>query len=136
MSERWKEAIQNWYSQSHTSNLEYLDLATTTKVTSNQIAHNLYVVYDRTCLSARVNLRNFKLLLERCETLAKEVAELRTTLTNLTTVLVETRPLTKQEIIELITQPRREIAKLQESLNQKLEIVELLLQQVEKWTIA
>ncbi|KAG6520013.1 hypothetical protein ZIOFF_017042 [Zingiber officinale] len=31
MSRRWEESIQEWYTKSHTSNLEYLDLAKTEK---------------------------------------------------------------------------------------------------------
>lgn len=128
MSERWETTNQNWYSQSRTSNLEYLDLATTTSVSNSQIAHNLAVVYDRTCLSAQVNLRNFKTILKKCSNLEKEFTELKDALKTLTTVLLETRPLTKQEIVELVSHPKQEVNRLEEDLNHKIERVEKLLQ--------
>lgn len=139
MSERWEEAIQEWYTKSHTSNLEYLDLALTLKVSSNQIAHNLSVVYDRTCLSAKINLRNFKLILERSEILEKDDIGLKTALKNLTTVFLENRPLTKQEVKELVAEISRqpklveeEAIRLTEELSKKLDRVEKLLHQVER----
>ena len=76
MSKLWEEAIQKWYTDSHTSHLDYLNLAETSKPTKKELAHNISVIYDRTCLSSRVNLRNFKLLLEENRNLEHRVKNL------------------------------------------------------------
>lgn len=140
MSEIWERTIQEWYNNSRTSNLEYLDLTTTTRVSTNQLANNLAVVYDRTSLSTRVHLKNFKLILERCRALEIEVSQLKTALQNLIAVYTEHTPLTKQEVYDLIAriseQPKlmeEEALKITEELNKKLERVESLLHKLEKW---
>lgn len=72
MSGLWEESIQKWYLDSRTSHLDYLNLAETTNPSRKELAHNISVIYDRTCLSSRVNLRNFKLLLEENQNLEKK----------------------------------------------------------------
>lgn len=143
MLETWEKAIQDWYEHSHTSNLEYLDLASETKVNTCQLSHNITVVYDKTCLSARVNLKNFKQILERYQNLEKEISKLKVALKNLTTVFTENRPLTKQEVRELIAeiakQPKlveEEAQRLTRDLARKLDRVENLLHKIENWTAA
>ncbi|KAG6499953.1 hypothetical protein ZIOFF_039767 [Zingiber officinale] len=50
MSETWERAIQEWYDHSRTSNLEYLDLASTTKIakTLKDIQSDLKTVVEQT----------------------------------------------------------------------------------------
>lgn len=141
MSEIWEKPVQNWYNNSRTPNLKYLDLASFTEVSTNQLAHNLSVIYDRTCLSSKVHLKNFKQILERCQSLEKEVVRLTTALRNLTTIYTDNTPLTKQEVQKLVTeiaeQPKlveKEALKLTEDLNRKIERVEALLHKLERWT--
>ncbi|THU64835.1 hypothetical protein C4D60_Mb01t30640 [Musa balbisiana] len=104
MSEKWEEAIQQWYTSSHTSKLDYLDLAESINPSRKELAHNIAVIYDRTCLSSRVHLKNFKLLIEKNQELEKEVKRLKTSIKTLTTLFSENRPLTKQEVQDLVAE--------------------------------
>lgn len=142
MSKIWEKAIQEWYTKSHTSKLEYLDLAET-KPSNKEIAHNLAVVYDRTCLSSRVHLKNFKEILEKQEKLEKEVHKLHKEIVTLNKVVIENRPLTKTEVVDLVKeiakQPKlieAEALRLTEDLNNKLNRVEEILRKVERWLAA
>ncbi|CAD5196219.1 unnamed protein product [Musa acuminata subsp. malaccensis] len=139
MSEKWEEAIQQWYTSSHTSKLDYLDLAETHSPTRNELAHNLAVIYDRTCLFSRVNLKNFKAIIEKNQSLEREIKGLKHSIKTLTALLSENRPLTKQEVRDLVAeiskQPKlveEEALRLTQSLNQKLQRVEQLLSRIEK----
>ncbi|THU58537.1 hypothetical protein C4D60_Mb03t15400 [Musa balbisiana] len=127
MSEKWEEAIQQWYTNSHTSKLEYLDLAELKNPSRKELAHNITVVYDRVCLSSRVHLKNLKALLERSQELEKEVKRLKTDVRTLTTLFSENQPLTKQEVRDLVEEIARqpklveeEALRLTQNLNQKL----------------
>ncbi|KAG6499749.1 hypothetical protein ZIOFF_039541 [Zingiber officinale] len=138
MSETWEKAIQDWYENSCTSNLEYLDLASTPKVTNNQLAHNLATIYDKTCLSSCVHLKNCKLIIEQTQLLKKEVLKLETALSNLTLVYTENKPLTKQEVrnhVKDVTgNPKlveEEALTLTEELNKKLERIDELLKDIQ-----
>ncbi|CAD5184273.1 unnamed protein product, partial [Musa acuminata subsp. malaccensis] len=94
----WEEAIQKWYTDSYTSHLDYLNLAETTKPTKKELAHNISVIYDRTCLSSRVNLRNFKLLLEENHNLEKRIRNLESSVKTLSSLFIENKPLTQSEV--------------------------------------
>ncbi|KAG6472269.1 hypothetical protein ZIOFF_069729 [Zingiber officinale] len=143
MSEVWERSIQEWYKNSRTPNLEYLNLTSSFEISNTQIAHNLAVIHDRTCLASRVHLKNFKQILERCESLEKEVRSLKTAVRNLTILYTENKSLTRQEVCSLVAaisrQPElmeKEPLTLVEGLNKKLERVETLLRHLEGWTIA
>lgn len=60
MSNIWEQNIKEWYEKSNTSRLSYLDLATTEKPSTKELAHNISVIYDRVCLSSKVNLKEFR----------------------------------------------------------------------------
>ncbi|KAG6485268.1 hypothetical protein ZIOFF_053802 [Zingiber officinale] len=144
MSRRWEEHIQEWYTKSHTSNLEYLDLAKTEKQpTQRELAHNLSVIYDRVCLSCRVHLKNFKQIQEQLEGLKKENQKLSEALKNLTREILENKPLTKRQledlIIKITEQPKQreqQVLQLSEELKQKVDKVETLLKKVESWVFS
>lgn len=140
MSEQWEDAVQKWYQESRTANLEYLDLTESSKPTSSDLAHNISVVYDRVCLSSRVHIKNFKKILEVLESLKAENLRLNQALKNLTTEVVQNRPLTErrvQEIVlQIVAQPKaieEQALKLSEDLKQKLDRVEQILHKVEAW---
>ncbi|CAD5184271.1 unnamed protein product [Musa acuminata subsp. malaccensis] len=83
MSRLWEEAIQKWYTDSHTSHLDYLNLAETTKPTKKELAHNISVIYDVTRhRHQEVNPRNFKLLLEENHNLEKRIRNLESSRKN------------------------------------------------------
>ncbi|KAG6524818.1 hypothetical protein ZIOFF_014762 [Zingiber officinale] len=129
MSRCWEEHIQEWYTKSHTSNLEYLDLAKTEKhPTKRELAHNISVIYDRVCLSCRVHLKNFKQIQEQLEELKVENQKLGEALKNLTTEVLENKPLTKRQledlIIKITEQPKQieqQALQLSEELKRKIE---------------
>lgn len=138
MSRRWEEAIEEWYTKSHTSNLAYLDLAENSKPSLKEISNNIAVIYDRTCLSSRVHLKNFKLILEEIENLKTENRRLSTALKNLTKEVVENRPLTERKVEELIlkivAQPKaieEQTIKLTEELRKRIDQVEKVAQRIE-----
>lgn len=138
MSELWEEAIQKWYTDSRTSHLDYLDLAEDKSPSRKELAHNLAVVYDRTCLSSRVNLRNFKLLLEKTQQLDEKIQKLERATKTLSALFKESKPLTKTEVrelvIEIAKQPKvieEEALKLTQDLDRKILRVEALLTKIE-----
>jgi chromosome segregation ATPase len=139
MSERWEQSIQEWYTKSRTSNLEYLDLSDTT-ITNKHLANNISVIYDRLNLLSRVSLKNFKQTQEQIHSLDQRIQKLEQNLKNLTILLTENRPLTTSEVKTLVTevtkQPKlieTEALKISEELNQKLKRVEAVLKRVETW---
>lgn len=139
MSELWEEAIRKWYTDSRTSRLDYLDLAEDKNPSRKELAHNIAVVYDRTCLSSRVNLRNFKLLLERTQQLEDKIQKLEKATKTLSALFKENRPITKTEIRELVVeiseQPKiikEESLKITQNLDQKILRVETLLTKIEE----
>lgn len=139
MSGLWEESIQKWYLDSRTSHLDYLNLAETTNPSRKELAHNISVIYDRTCLSSRVNLRNFKLLLEENQNLEKRIKDLESSVKILSSLLIENKPLTKTEIrklvLEISKQPKiieEEALRLSKNLDQKIQRIEILLSKIEK----
>ena len=139
MSELWEEAIQKWYTDSHTSHLDYLNLAETTKPTRKELAHNISVIYDRTCLSSRVNLRNFKLLLEENHNIEQRIKKLESSVKILSSLFSENKPLTQSEVqklvLEISKQPKlieEEALRLSQDLNQKLQRIKILLSKIER----
>ena len=139
MSYRWEEAIQQWYTNSHTSKLDYLDLAETINPTRKELAHNISVIYDRTCLSSRVSLKNFKLILEKHQNLEDRIKRFEFSVKTLITLLLENKPLTKQEVRDLLTENARqsklvenEALRLSQDLDRKLQRVEQLLSKIER----
>ena len=140
MSERWEQSIQEWYTKSRTSSLEYLDLSETTTVTSKHLNHNISVIYDRLNLLSRVSLKNFKQTQEQIQSLDQKIQKLEQNLKNLTILFTENRPLTTSEVKTLVheiaKQPKlveTEALKISEELNQKLKRVEAVLKRVETW---
>nr|UUL70702.1 P1 [Taro bacilliform CH virus] len=143
MSDRWENAVQEWYS-SRTANLEYLDLSIPEdkKPSQKELAHNLSVVYDRVCLSSRVHLKNFKSILERLEALESENRELNHKFLKLQKFIQGLPiPLTGSEVHALVkeiaAQPKlveEQAIQISQELEKKLERVEHVLKKVEEWT--
>nr|QJC63486.1 hypothetical protein [Cacao swollen shoot CD virus]QJC63491.1 hypothetical protein [Cacao swollen shoot CD virus] len=134
MSSRWENSIQEWYEKSHTANLEYLDLASVSKVTNNQIAHNLAVTFDRLNLGNRVFIKNLKQIQESLAETNTRIDTLEVGLRRLTKQLKENKPLTEQEVRRLVgeiaQQPKiveEQALKISQELEQKLAEVEKLL---------
>nr|ATZ69452.1 ORF1 protein [Cacao swollen shoot CD virus] len=134
MSSRWENSIQEWYEKSHTANLEYLDLASVSKVTNNQIAHNLAVTFDRINLGNRVFIKNLKQIQESIVEVNTRIDTLEVALRRLTKQLKESKPLTEQEVRQLVgeiaQQPKiveEQALKISQELELKLEKVEKLL---------
>nr|QJC63481.1 hypothetical protein [Cacao swollen shoot CD virus] len=134
MSSRWENSIQEWYEKSHTANLEYLDLASVSKVTNNQIAHNLAVTFDRLNLGNRVFIKNLKQIQESLAEINTRIDILEVGLRRLTKQLKENKPLTEQEVRRLVgkiaQQPKiveEQALKISQELEQKLAEVEKLL---------
>nr|ASG91838.1 ORF1 [Cacao swollen shoot virus] len=137
MSARWENSIQEWYEKSHTANLEYLDLATTSKVTTNQLAHNLAVTFDRVSLGNRVVLKNLKQIQESLLNLERQVEKVESTLKKTQQRLKDNKPLTedavKSLVREIAQQPKlveEQALRLTQELEVKLEKVEKLLHQL------
>ncbi|THU43829.1 hypothetical protein C4D60_Mb02t00920 [Musa balbisiana] len=121
MSKLWEEAIQKWYTDSHTSHLDYLNLAETTKPTRKELAHNISVIYDRTCLSSR------------------RIKKLESSVKILSSLFSESKPLTQSDVqklvLEISKQPKlieEEALRLSQDLNQKLQRVEILLSKIKR----
>nr|AWK49036.1 ORF1 [Taro bacilliform CH virus] len=143
MSDRWENAVQEWYS-SRTANLEYLDLSIPEdkKPSQKELAHSLSVVYDRVCLSSRVHLKNFKSILERLEALESENRELNHKFLKHTkiyprfaTSINGFRSACSCEGNSSTTKAgRRTSIQISQELEKKLERVEHVLKKVEEWT--
>nr|ASG91899.1 ORF1 [Cacao swollen shoot virus] len=137
MSARWEKSIQEWYEKSHTANLEYLDLATTSKVSNNQLAHNLAVTFDRVSLGNRVTIKNLKQLHESVLELGKQIESVESNLKKVQKQLRENKPLTEEAVKRLVKeisqQPKlveEQALKITQELEAKLERVESILHQL------
>ena len=102
MSERWERSVEEWYEKSKTSRLEHLDLANQQKVSTRELANNISVIYDRLLLFSRVTIKHFKVLEEKQEKLEKEFSKFRILISELTSEVTERKPLSKQEVRELV----------------------------------
>nr|ASG91834.1 ORF1 [Cacao swollen shoot virus] len=137
MSARWENSIQEWYEKSHTANLEYLDLATTSKVTNNQLAHNLAVIFDRLSLSNRVFIKNLKQIQESLLELERRIQSIERSVTKVQKHQKENQPLTETAVRKLVSeiaqQPKiveEQALRLTQELDLKLERVEKILHQL------
>nr|QIM56929.1 ORF1 protein [Cacao swollen shoot Togo B virus] len=134
MSSRWENSIQEWYEKSHTANLEYLDLASTSKVTNNQLAHNLAVTFDRVSIGNRVFIKNLKQIQESILEVNTRIDTVEVALRRLTKQFRENQPLSESEVKRLVEeisqQPKiveKQALEISRQLEQKLEKVERLL---------
>ncbi|ATZ69465.1 ORF1 protein [Cacao swollen shoot Ghana J virus] len=137
MSAKWEKSIQEWYEKSHTANLEYLDLASSSKVSNNQLAHNLAVIFDRVSLGNRVIIKNLKQLHESVLELGRQVEVIESSLKRVNKHLRENKPLTEETVKKLVQeitqQPKiveEQALKLTQELEAKLAKVEHLLNQL------
>nr|QJC63599.1 hypothetical protein [Cacao swollen shoot virus] len=140
MSSRWENSIQEWYEKSHTANLEYLDLASTSKVTNNQLAHNLAVTFDRVNLGNRVFIKNLKQIQESILELNTRIDTVEVVLRRLTKQFRENKPLSESEVKRLVEeiaqQPKiveKQALEISQQLELKLEKVEKLLHKLDQW---
>nr|ASG91867.1 ORF1 [Cacao swollen shoot virus] len=140
MSSRWENSIQEWYEKSHTANLEYLDLASTSKVTNNQLAHNLAVTFDRVNLGSRVFIKNLKQIQESILELNTRIDTVEVALRRLTKQFRENKPLSETEVKRLVEkiaqQPKiveKQALEISQQLELKLEKVEKLLHKLDQW---
>nr|CAE81283.1 hypothetical protein [Cacao swollen shoot virus] len=140
MSSRWENSIQEWYEKSHTANLEYLDLASTSKVTNNQLAHNLAVTFDRINLGNRVFIKNLKQIQESILELNTRIDTVEVALRRLTKQFRENKPLSESEVKRLVEeiarQPKiveKQALEISQQLELKLEKVEKLLHKLDQW---
>ncbi|QBA88841.1 ORF1 [Aglaonema bacilliform virus] len=121
MSRRWEESVNEWYTKSHTANLEYLDLSVNKNPTQKELGHNLSVIYDRVCLSSRVHLKNFKKLIEELSSLEEKWKQFQQKLQKLESLFREPK-LTEQQSLKSL-----------EIILEKLEKIEKRLQKIEAW---
>nr|QJC63512.1 hypothetical protein [Cacao swollen shoot virus]QJC63518.1 hypothetical protein [Cacao swollen shoot virus] len=132
MSSRWENSIQEWYEKSHTANLEYLDLASTSKVTNNQLAHNLAVTFDRVNLGNRVFIKNLKQIQESILELHTRVDTLEVALKRLTKLFKENKPLSEIEVKRLVEEIAQQPKIVEEQALRISQELELKLKEVEK----
>nr|QJC63529.1 hypothetical protein [Cacao swollen shoot virus] len=132
MSSRWENSIQEWYEKSHTANLEYLDLASTSKVTNNQLAHNLAVTFDRVSLGNRVFIKNLKQIQESILELHTRVDTVEVALRRLTKLFKENKPLSEFEVKRLVKEIAQQPKIVEEQALRISQELELKLKEVEK----
>ncbi|THU43496.1 hypothetical protein C4D60_Mb00t02060 [Musa balbisiana] len=89
--------------------------------------------------TSRVNLRNFKLLLEENHNLEQRIKKLESFVKILSSLFSESKPLTQSVVqklvLEISKQPKlieEEALRLSQDLNQKLQRVEILLSKIER----
>nr|ATZ69447.1 ORF1 protein [Cacao swollen shoot virus] len=140
MSSRWENSIQEWYEKSHTANLEYLDLASTSKVTNNQLAHNLAVTFDRVSIGNRVFIKNLKQIQESILEVNTRIDTVEVALRRLTKQFRENKPLSESEVKRLVEeiaqQPKiveKQALEISQQLELKLEKIEKLLHKLDQW---
>nr|QJC63524.1 hypothetical protein [Cacao swollen shoot virus] len=132
MSSRWENSIQEWYEKSHTANLEYLDLASTSKVTNNQLAHNLAVTFDRVNLGNRVFIKNLKQIQESILELHTRIDTVEVALKRLTKLFKENKPLSEFEVKRLVEEIAQQPKIVEEQALRISQELELKLKEVEK----
>nr|QCA48087.1 hypothetical protein [Cacao red vein-banding virus] len=140
MSSRWEKSIHEWYEKSHTANLEYLDLASTSKISTNQLAHNLAVIFDRVNLGNRVFIKNLKQIQESLLEVNSRIETVETRVSKLAKQFRENKPLSESEVKHLVSeiakQPKiveKQALEISQQLEQKLERVEKLLGKLDQW---
>ncbi|XP_028071404.1 uncharacterized protein LOC114273792 [Camellia sinensis] len=104
MTNIWEQNIREWYDKSGTSRLNYLDLASTEKPSTKELAHNIAVIYDRVCLSSKVNLKEFRsqqIQIQSLEAtvlqLGEKIEKLEKGINSLTQVFLESKSWNKEE---------------------------------------
>ena len=119
MTNIWEQNIKEWYEKSGTSRLNYLDLASTEKPSTKELAHNIAVIYDRVCLSSKVNLKEFRSqqiqiqsLESSVQQLGEKIKRLEKGINSLTQVFLENNSCSREErqlrsIEEILQQLKR-----------------------------
>ncbi|QBH21731.1 hypothetical protein KM718_gp1 [Polyscias mosaic virus] len=138
MTERWEKSINDWYEKSHAANLEYLDLVSLPIVSNNNLAHNLACIYNRLSLHSRISIKDYYSLLDRLKSLEVENQKLRKEIKHLSQVVLENRPVTKSQLLEvaeqIASQPKaieQQTVRLANNLAEKLERLELIVKRLE-----
>lgn len=148
MTDRFEQDIADWYRNSRTVNLEYLNLEEPQKVKLSVLNNNISCIYDKLLLQAKVcilrfhqileNQKELQLRLETCEEfIRKTQSETRKSLQQISSEIHHSPPLTKHQVLDLVQeiaiQPKlveKEALKLTEDLNLKIQKVEHLLHEV------
>lgn len=148
MSDRFEQSIKNWYQNSRTVNLEYLDLET--KESLKGISNNISVIYDRLLLHSKVSITEYKSLIETLkqnhleitQTLQeslKEYKKLQQAILQLQKEFLYYKPLTIGDIRSLVEEISKQPKLIEEQatsliaeLKQQIKHVEVLMQEVKR----
>jgi cell division protein FtsB len=143
MAEKFEKSIKDWYNNSRTANLEYLDLAENPKIRDylHTITNNTSVVFDRLCLFSKVSLKHFHEIQQQNEDLKNQILSLKRRITvQDSKIEAFKQPLTKEEVKDLVEeiaqQPKlieEQALKLTADLEQKLIRVEKLLHEIKNF---
>nr|AWK49020.1 ORF1 [Taro bacilliform virus] len=144
MAKKFEAAIKDWYDNSQRADLSYLDLATESKPTASQLAHNLQVIFDRLSLHSSVSIKEHYIVVSKLQTLEKSIEDLKSELTSvkkaLTSIQKEVfshKPLSAQEVhslaLSLIKEPKQieqQAVHLLKELKEQTSKVETLIHEV------
>nr|UUL70694.1 P1 [Taro bacilliform virus]WIF19197.1 P1 protein [Taro bacilliform virus] len=144
MAKKFEAAIKDWYDNSRRADLSYLDLATESKPTASQLAHNLQVIFDRLSLHSSVSIKEHYEVISRLQSIEKSVEDLKSDLASvkkaLTSIQKEVfshKPLSAQEVhslaLSLIKEPKQieqQAVHLLKELKEQTSKVQALLHEV------
>jgi len=141
MTEKFERSIKEWYENSRTANLEYLDLAENPKNKDylKTICNNTSVIFDRLSLFSKVAVKNFHELKNQNLELIQKVEKLTIRIKILEHQKAP-EPLTQNEVRKLVfeisQQPKfaeEQVLRIATELELKLNRVEQLLQEIKNF---
>lgn len=138
---RFEKEIQEWYDKSLSSNLHYLDLATTTKPSNSDLANNIGTIYCNLNLLSRVHLKHDHQVQQRLREqdskisdLIKDQRKILKAIASLQTEVVNLHPLTVFQVRKLVEELIQEPKEIEKKTAQLLEQTQLQIQKVEEIT--
>jgi len=107
MSNKFEKSIQEWYNNSPTADLGYLNLPSQPKTSDylNTITNNISVLYEHQNLSSRNTFKYFEILVKQNQDLLKLLKEYRQELSVLQEQLKELKPVVCEKHQPIVSFP-------------------------------
>lgn len=129
MTDRFEQDIADWYKNSRTVNLEYLNLEENKTVKLSVLQNNISVIYDKLLLFAKISIRRFHQVLDNQK-------KLQLRLETCEELLKKTQSETKQSLTQISTEIHKQPKLAEEDLKLQVQRVESLLQEIKTLLIS
>lgn len=129
MTDRFEQDIADWYKNSRTVNLEYLNLEENKTVKLSVLQNNISVIYDKLLLFAKISIRRFHQVLDNQK-------KLQLRLETCEELLKKTQSETKQSLTQISTEIHKQPKLAEEDLKLQVQRVESLLHEIKTLLIS